>query len=76
MLQTEKKNIREIFKQKHLSIYLGIIPLLCSVQINKTRIPLLGKQPNLGLLATVMIIAVLKINDSAVLKHRDETMVF
>lgn len=57
----------EVFKQKHLDIELGITLLLCSeqmknglkaAQINITKIPLLGKHPNLALLATIMVVNV------------------
>lgn len=57
----------KVFKLKHLDISFGITLLLCSaqmkngsntVQINATKIPLLGKHPNLALLATIMVMNV------------------
>lgn len=57
----------EVFKQKHLGIWLGIASLFCwaqmknglnTVQINITKIPLLGKHPNLVLLATIVVMNV------------------
>lgn len=64
---TTERILMEVFKQKHLDIWLGITLLLCSeqmknglntVQINITKIPLLGKHPNPALLATIMVMNV------------------
>lgn len=65
-LQTERI-VMEVSKQKHLDIWFGIILFLCSaqmkrvlntLQINITKIPLLGKHPNLALLEIIMVLNV------------------
>lgn len=57
----------EVFRQKHLGIWLGIPIRFCSaqkknglntVQINITKIPLLGKHPNLAILARIVLMNV------------------